>query len=65
MLVRNDKYSIAGLPQTSNTLQQEAPQRYQHRDQLSPDNETRVWTADEAKTPCEGQLGSEYSPEMQ
>jgi len=55
MLVRNDKYSIAGLPQTSNTLQQEAPQRYQHRDQLSPDNETRVSTADEAKTPCEGQ----------
>ena len=26
---------------------------------------TRVWTADEVKSPCEGQLGSEHSPEMQ
>jgi len=37
----------------------------QHTDQLSPDNKTRVWTADEEKTPCEGHLGLEYSPEMQ
>jgi len=36
-----------------------------HRDQLSPGNETRVWTAGEEKTPCEARLGSEYSPEMQ
>lgn len=24
-------------------------------EQLLPDNEARVWTADEGKTPCEGQ----------
>ena len=24
----------------------------------------KIWTAHEVKTPCERQLGSEYSPEM-
>ena len=38
---------------------------YQHRDQLSPGYETRIWTTDEGTTFCEGQLGSECFPEMQ
>ena len=37
----------------------------QHRDQLLQDYEARVWTADEAKTPCEEHLGSEHFQEMQ
>ena len=36
-----------------------------HRDQLLYDNEARVWTADEMKTPCEIQLRPEHSQEMQ
>jgi len=32
---------------------------------LLQDNEERVWTADEAKTPCEAQSGSKHFPEMQ
>jgi len=30
-----------------------------------PGSEARVWTAVEVKTPCEEQLGSEHSQEMQ
>ena len=32
---------------------------------VSPGYDTGVWTADEVKFPCVGQLGSECSPEMQ
>ena len=34
-------------------------------DQLLLGYDTGVWTADEVKTPCEGQLESDCSPEMQ
>ena len=37
----------------------------QHRDQLLQGYEAGVWTGDEVKTPCEEQLGSEHSQEMQ
>ena len=42
----------------------EAPQRYQPKDRLSLGYNTGVWMTDELMCPCEGQLGSDYSPKM-
>ena len=61
----NRKYPIFFSQQKSNKSQPKAQQWYQHRDQLSLGYDTGVWTADEVKFPWVGQLGSEFSPEMQ
>ena len=53
--MRNDKGSSVREPPTSNKLHGEAEQQDQSTDQLLPDNDTRVWTADEAKILYEGQ----------
>ena len=63
--LRKSKYPIFRSQQKSNKSQPLAPKWCQHRDQLSLGYDTGVWTADEVKFPCEGQLGSECSPEMQ
>ena len=53
--MRYDKGSSVRERQTSNKLHGEAEQQDQPTDQLLPDNDTRVWTADEAKILYEGQ----------
>ena len=67
MLIKipNTKYSLRKLLPKSNKSQPKASQRYQLRDKLSLGYGTGVWTADEVKFPCVGQLESECSPEMQ
>ena len=57
--MRDSKYLFFLSRQKSNKSQPKAPQWYQHRDQLSLGYDTGVWTADEVKFPCVGQLGSE------
>ena len=52
--MQRDKLSIFLALQTSKQSKSEDPQ-YQHRNQLSPGYETRVWTANEVNTPCEEQ----------
>ena len=63
--LRKSKYPIFPSTQQSNKSQPKAPQRYQHRDQLSLGYDTGVWTAGEVNIPCLGRLGSNCSPEMQ
>ena len=55
--VRMDKDSSLREQGTSYKWQREDGQQDQRRDQLLPDNDTRVWTVDEGKIPCEGQQG--------
>ena len=63
MLIKipNTNYSLRKLLPKSNKSQPKAPQWYQHRDKLSLGYRTGVWTADEVKFPCVGQLESECS----
>ena len=63
--MQTNKYSFFRSEQMLKKSLSKALQRYQHRDQLSLGYDTGVWTADEVKFPCVGQLGSECSPEMQ
>ena len=51
------KGSTALEPRTSDTEHGEAEQQDQPTDQWLPDNDTRAWTADAGKIPCEGQQG--------
>ena len=62
--MRIDKVSTLRKQLTSKEWQREAGLRDQPTDHLLPENGTGVWTADEGKTPCEVQLGSENSQEM-
>ena len=60
----NTKYPIFCSPRMSNEQHSEAQQLYQHKDRLSLGYDTGVWMVDELMCPCEGQLGSDYSPKM-
>ena len=51
------KGSSARKRQTSNKQHGEAGIQGQPTDQLLPDIDTKVWTADEGKIPYEGQQG--------
>ena len=53
----------ASYPKSSRQ-HREAGQQDQPTDQLLPNNDTRVWTEDGGKIPCEGKQGSENSQEM-
>ena len=63
--LRTGKYSIFHPQQISNKKLAAALQCNQRRGQLLLGCDKGVWTADEVKMPCVGQLGSECSPERQ
>ena len=62
--MRIDKVSTAHEKPTSKEWQREAGLPDQPTDQLLPDNDTRVWMADEWKISCEVQRRSVNSQEM-